>query len=160
MVFTTFTYINPDVLFTYLYQLETYCKNIKLNFIEILYLDTLIEFLITYYVLSSKKLTAFFKYNEITFKLLLLFFRLNSVIYMVFVNFEKPRYLIFDFGLVKVYSGKTYFELTYRYFIYDGKCFKEAITTTRITKFYGVIKITLLGVYPLKYYAEKKSVIK
>jgi hypothetical protein len=79
---------------------------------------------------------------------------------MVSTNFEKPKYFVFNFGLVKVYNGKTYFKLTYRYFTYDGKCFKEAIIITRITEFYGVIKITLLGVYSLKYYIEKESVIK
>jgi hypothetical protein len=61
---------------------------------------------------------------------------------------------------MKVYNGKKYFELSRRYFTYDDKYFKEAITTIIITEFYGVIKITLLKIYPLKYYAEKERVIK
>lgn len=67
---------------------------------------------------------------------------------------------MFDSGLVKAYGGKTYFELTCRYLTHDGKCFREATTTTRIAEFHGVMKITSLGVYPLEYHAEKESVTK
>jgi hypothetical protein len=75
---------------------------------------------------------------------------------MISTNFEKPRYLIFNSGLVKaIFNDKKHFELSCRYFTHDNKCFKEAITTTIITEFYGVIKITLLEVYSLEYYAEK-----
>jgi hypothetical protein len=54
-----------------------------------------------------------------------------------------------------IINNKKHFELSCRYLIYDDKYFKEAITTIIITEFYGVIKITLLEVYPLKHYAEK-----
>lgn len=124
--------------------------------IEILYLDKLIEFLVTYYASTSEKLTALFEYKEITFELLLVFFRSNSVVYMVFVDSEKPKCLIFDSGLIKaIFNGKKYFELSCRYLTHDGKYFGKAIIITIITEFYGVMKITLLRVYPLKYYAEK-----
>jgi hypothetical protein len=66
----------------------------------------------------------------------------------------------FDSGLVKVDDGQTYFELNCRYLTHDGKCFREAPITTRIAEFHGVIKITLLGVYPLEYHADKESVTK
>ncbi len=73
---------------------------------------------------------------------------------------EKPRCLTFDSGQVKVYDHKTYFELSCRYLTHDGKCFGEAIITTMIAEFHGVMKITLLGVYPLEYHADKESVTK
>jgi hypothetical protein len=135
MVLLTFAQVNPNVLFTYLYQLEAYRKNIKLDFTEILYLDILIEFLITYYALTSEKLTALLKYKKITFELLLVFFRPNSVVYMISADFEKPRCLIFDFGLMKVYNSKKNFELSCRYLTYNGKFFKKAIITTIIKEF-------------------------
>jgi hypothetical protein len=133
--------------------------NIKLDSTEILHLNALIEFLITHYVSTSEKLTALLEHNEITFELLLLFFRPNSVVYMVSADSEKPRCLTFDSGQVKVYNYKTYFELSCRYLTHDGKCFGEAIITTMIAEFHGVMKVTLLGVYPLEYYADKESVI-
>jgi hypothetical protein len=109
MILLTFTQINSNILFTYLYQLKAYRKNIKLNFIEILHLDKLIEFLITYYALTSKKLTVFFKHKKITFKLLLIFFRPNFVVYIVFTDFEKPKCLIFNSGLIKAFNNKKIF---------------------------------------------------
>lgn len=83
MVLLTFAQFNPDVLFTYLHQLEAYRKNIKLDSTEILHLDTLIEFLTTHYASTSEKLTALLEHKEITFELLPVFFRPNSVVYMV-----------------------------------------------------------------------------
>jgi hypothetical protein len=63
---------------------------------------------------------------------------------------------MFDSGLMKaIFNSKKHFELSCRYLTHDGKYFREAITTTIITEFHGVIKITLLGVYPLKYHVEK-----
>jgi hypothetical protein len=40
-----FAQVNPNILFTYLHQLEVDRKNIKLDSTEILHLDLLIEFL-------------------------------------------------------------------------------------------------------------------
>jgi hypothetical protein len=80
---------------------------------------------------------------------------------MVSTNSEKPKYLIFDSGLIKAtLNDKKYFELSYRYLTHDNKCFREAIIIIMITEFHGVIKITLLGVYPLKHYAKKQRIIK
>jgi hypothetical protein len=136
--------------------LKAYRKNIKLNFIKILYLNKLTEFLITHYALISEKLTALFKHKEIIFKLFLMFFRPNSVVYMVSANFEKSKYFMFDFGLMKAtFNSKKYLKLSYRYLTYDGKCFRKAIITVIITEFHGVIKITLLEVYPFKHHAKK-----
>jgi hypothetical protein len=132
-----------------------YRENIKPDFIKKLYLNKLIKFLITYYILISEKLTALLKYKEIIFKLFLVFFRPNSVIYIVFTDSEKLKYLIFNSGLVKAFNNKKYFKLSYRYLTYDGKCFRETTTIIIITEFYGVIKITLLEVYLLKYHLEK-----
>jgi hypothetical protein len=106
MVLLTFTQINPDILFTYLHQLEAYRKNTRLGFTERLHLDKLIEFLITYYALTIKKLTALLKYKKITFELLLVFFRPNSVVYMVSADSKKPKCLTFNSGLVKVFNDK------------------------------------------------------
>jgi len=48
-------------------------------------------------------------------------------------------------------DGKKHFELRCRYFTHGGKCFGEVITTTMIPEFfYGVMKITSLGVYQMK----------
>jgi hypothetical protein len=74
---------------------------------------------------------------------------------MVSADSEKLKYLIFDSGLMKAFNNKKYFKLSCRYLTYDGKCFKEAIIIIIITEFYGVIKITLLEVYPLKHHLEK-----
>ena len=138
-----------------------YRKNTKLDSTETLHLDKLIEFLATHYTSTSEKLTALLKHKEITFELLPVFFRPNSIVYMVSADSEKPRCLMFDSGLVKAtLNGKKHFELSCRYLTYDGKCFGKATTTTRITEFHGVVKIILLGVYPLEYNAEKKSVTK
>jgi hypothetical protein len=110
----------------------------------------LIEFLVTYYALTSEKLTAFLKHKEITFELFSVFFRPNSIVYMISADSEKPKYLIFDSGLMKTtLNNKKYFELSYRYLTHDDKCFREATTTIIITEFHGVMKITLLKVYPL-----------
>jgi hypothetical protein len=158
MVLLIFAQINPDVLFAYLYQLEAYRENTKLDSTEILLLDKLIEFLITYYASTSEKLTALFKYKEITFELFPVFFRPNSVVYMVSADSEKPRCLMFDSGLVKAFHGKRHFELSCRYLTHDDKCFREAITTTTIAEFHGVMKITSLGIYPLKHHPEKQRV--
>jgi hypothetical protein len=46
-----------------------------------------------------------------------------------------------------------------RYLIYDGKLFEKTVVTTKISEFDGVIKITLLGIYSLKYHAEKQDII-
>lgn len=153
-----FAQVNPDVLFTYLHQLEAYRTNTKLDSTEILHLNTLIEFLTTHYASTSEKLTALLEHNEITFELLPLFFRPNSVVYMVSADSEKPRCLTFDSGQVKVRNHETYFELSCRYLTHDGKRFGEAPITTMIAEFHGVMKITLLGVYPLEYHADKESV--
>jgi hypothetical protein len=158
MVLLTFAQINPDVLFTYQHQLKAYRENIKPDSTERLHLDKLIEFLTTYYVSTSEKLTALLEHKEITFELLPVFFRPNSVVYMVSADSEKPRCLMFDSGLVKAFNGKKYFELSCRYLTHDGKCFREAITTTMIAEFYGVMKITSLGVYPLKHHPEKQRI--
>jgi hypothetical protein len=152
--------VNSDILFTYLHQLKAYRTNTKLDSTEILHLNTLIEFLTTHYASTSEKLTALLKYNEITFELLPFFFRPNSVVYIVAADSEEPRYLTFNSGRMKANNNKNYFELNYRYLTHDGKCFREAMTITLIKEFHGVIKITLLGVYPLKYYADKESIIK
>lgn len=108
----------------------------------------------------SEKLTALLKHKEITFKLLLVFFRPNSVIYMVAADSEKPKCLMFNSGLVKAFNGKNYFKLSCRYLTHDGKCFREVTTITMITEFHGVMKITLLGVYPFKHHPEKQRIIK
>jgi hypothetical protein len=79
---------------------------------------------------------------------------------MVSADSEKPKYLIFDSGLVKAFNSKKYFELSYRYLTHDDKCFREATIIIMITEFYGVIKITLLGVYSLKHHPEKQRIIK
>jgi hypothetical protein len=158
MVLLTFAQINPDILFTYLHQLEAYRENKKLDSTEILHLDKLIEFLTTHYASTSEKLTALLKHKEITFELLPVFFRPNSVVYMVSADSEKPRCLMFDSGLVKAFNGKKYFELSCRYLTHDGKCFGEATTTTIIAEFHGVMKITSLGVYPLEHHAEKQRI--
>jgi hypothetical protein len=84
-----------------------------------------------------------------------MFFRPNSVVYIVSADSEKPRYLMFNSGLVKTFNNKTYFKLSCRYLTYDDKCFREATITTIIKEFHGVMKIILLKVYPLKHYAEK-----
>jgi hypothetical protein len=47
------------------------------------------------------------------------------------------------------------FQLSCHYLTYDGICFGEALVTAEIQEFQGVMKITLLGVYPLKYHVEK-----
>ena len=118
----------------------------------------LIEFLRTHYASTSEKLKALLEYKEITFELLPVFFRPNSVVYMVFADSEKPRCLIFDSGLMKAFHGKKHFELSCRYLTHDGKCFGEATTTTIITEFHGVMKITSLGVYPLEHHLEKQRI--
>jgi hypothetical protein len=159
MVLLTVAQINPDILFTYLHQLEAYRKNTKLDSTEILHLDKLIEFLATHYASTSEKLTALLEHKEITFELLPVFFRPNSVVYMVSADSEKPRCLMFDSGLVKAtMNGKKHFELSCRYLTHDGKCFGEATTTTMIAEFHGVMKITSLGVYPLEYHAAKQRI--
>jgi hypothetical protein len=94
-----FTQINLDVLFIYLSQLKTYREiNTETDSIKRLYLNKLIEFLIKYYALISERLIALVKYKKITFELFLIFFRPNKVIYIIAINFEKPRCLMLDFG--------------------------------------------------------------
>jgi hypothetical protein len=66
---------------------------------------------------------------------------------------------MFDSGQVKTYNEKKYFEMSSRYLTYDGKCFGEATTTTKISEFHGVMKITSLGVYPLEYHAAKERIV-
>jgi hypothetical protein len=95
----------------------------------------LIEFLRTYYVLISEKLTALLEHKEITFKLLPVFFRPSSVVYMISGNSGAPRCLRFDSGQGKTFNGKTCFELSCHCLTNDGKYFKEALITVEIQKF-------------------------
>jgi hypothetical protein len=67
----------------------------------------------------------------------------------------KFRCLLFDSGKIKIYDGKKYFEMNYRYFIYDGKLFEETVITTKISEFDDIMKIILLNIYFLEYYVEK-----
>jgi hypothetical protein len=152
--------INPNILFTYLSQLDTYReKSSKPASTEKLYLEKLIEFLKTYYASKNKKLKALLEYKKITFELFPIFFRSNSVIYIISINFGKSKYLLFNFEQMKTYNEKKYFELNYRYLTQDGKYFKETIITTKIQKFQNVIKIISLRIYFLKYHSEKQRII-
>jgi hypothetical protein len=159
--FLIFAQINPNVLFIYLPQLKTYREtNTEADSTKRLHLNKLIEFLTKYYASISERLAALVKYKKITFELLLIFFRLNEIIYMIAADSEKPRCLIFNFKQIKINDDKTYLKLSCRYLTHDEKCFEETATTTKISKFLGVKKITSLKVYPLKYHAERERIVK
>jgi hypothetical protein len=152
--------INPDILFTYLPQLNTYRKkNSKPDSTERLHLKKLIEFLKTHYVSKNEKLKALLEHKKMTFELFLIFFRSNSVIYIISTNSEKSKCLLFISGQVKTYNEKKYFELNCRYLTQDGKYFEKAIITTKIQKFQNVMKITSLKIYPLKYHPKKQRIV-
>jgi hypothetical protein len=61
---------------------------------------------------------------------------------------------------MKIYDSKKYFELNCRYLTHDKKCFRKTTVTTKILEFLDVIKIISLGIYSLKYHAERKGIIK
>jgi uncharacterized iron-regulated protein len=60
---------------------------------------------------------------------------------------------------VKTINCKRGSEISCRYLTYDGKCFGEAITTTWISEFHGVMKATSLEVYPLQYRVMKQRIV-
>lgn len=155
----TLAQINPDVLFTYLPQLEAFQKTTKPGSPERLHLGKLTEFLKTHYASISDKLTALVEHKEVTFDSLPVFFRPNSIIYMISPHSEKPRCLIFDSGQVQIENGQKYFDMSCRYLTHDGKCFGEATTKAKISEFHGVMKISSLGVFPLEYHPEKQKVV-
>jgi len=145
-------------LFTYLAELEDYGKKTNPDSVERMHLDKLTEFLRTHYASVREKLSAHLEHKEITFELLPVFLRPNSIVYMKDALSEQPRCFIFDSGQTKTFDNRKWFEMNCRYLTHDGKSFGEATAATRISEFYGVIKITSLGVYPLKYHAEKDKI--
>jgi hypothetical protein len=50
-------------------------------------------------------------------------------------------------------------EMSCRYLTHDGKCFGEATTTTWISEFHSMIKITSLGVCHLRHRATKQRIV-
>jgi len=56
-------------------------------------------------------------------------------------------------------DNKKSFQLGCRYNSYDGKGFGETASITHIPEFHGAMKISSLGVYPLKYHAEEQRIV-
>ncbi|KAL6241869.1 hypothetical protein RBB50_011114 [Rhinocladiella similis] len=152
--------VNPDILFTYLPQLEVFLRRTMPDTFERAHLGKLVQFLQTQYAAVRDKLMALLEHREMTFELLPVFFRPNSLVYMMSANSEKPRCLMFDSGRFQDDHGQKYFHMVCRYITHDGNSVGEATLKTKISEFHGVTKISSLGVYPLEYHPEKQEVVK
>lgn len=121
----------------------------------------LIDFLTVSYLSTTKRLTALFDAEEITYDLLWTLFRPNTTVYTTCIGSGKPRCVRYVSGEEKSTSnGLEYFCLDCVYVDYDGKILGEATTQLGVQKFRGTKKIHSLESFPLSWHPDRDRVAK
>ncbi|OJD12102.1 hypothetical protein AJ78_07251 [Emergomyces pasteurianus Ep9510] len=152
--------VDRDLLYNCLPKLEIYARSpdADIHHAEALsHLALLIDCLKRAYRETRERLQALLAERTITYDLLWALFKPGQLICTSCRGPGKPRSLIYDFGEnKKARQDVEYFELTGRYFDFDGEVFGEVGTKVSIFKFHGAMPITKLAVFPLQYHPTRE----
>ncbi|PGH19285.1 hypothetical protein AJ80_04038 [Polytolypa hystricis UAMH7299] len=107
---------------------------------------------------TTERLQALLAEGKITYDLLWALFKPGQPICTSCRGSGKPRSLMYDFGEnKKTKQGVEYFELTGRYFDFDGEVFGEVEGKVSILGFHGAVPISKLAVFPLHHHPKREA---
>ncbi|EDN06485.1 predicted protein [Histoplasma mississippiense (nom. inval.)] len=110
---------------------------------------------------TTERLQALLAECTITYDLLWALFKPGQPICTSCRGSGKPRSLIYDSSEnKKTKQGVEYFELTGRYFDFDGEVFGEVESRVSIFKFHGAVPISKLAAFPLQYHPTREAMEK
>jgi hypothetical protein len=122
------------------------------------HLALLIDCIKSAYMETTERLQALLAERTITYDLLWALFKPGQQICTTCRESGNPRSLIYDFGeYKKTNQGVEYFQLTGRYFDFNGEIFGEVEDEVIILKFHGAAPISKLAVFSLHHHPTRKA---
>jgi hypothetical protein len=107
---------------------------------------------------TAERLETLLANRMITYDLLWILFKPGQKICATCRGTGKPRSLTYDFGEERrTQQGMEYFELTGRYFDFDGRVFGEVEDKIQLMKFRGALLISKLAAFPLEYHPTRET---